>query len=545
MPLTVTLTEAEIATASGAPTPFTYLGWREGSALTPVGGVYHTLSNGWTCSSAANGADLDITVDITAAPNDVGLPGLPMVQFPRAYLEYRDNAGRLRWHWVDRVVDPIYLGPPNQPPVAVDDADTTEQDTPVTVSVLSNDSDPDGDTLTVTGATVPAAQGTVVINPDGTLTFTPAAGFTGTATITYTIDDGNGDTDTADVVITVTPSIGDVYYEARGLVAGEPFNWAIGSPEGNVTVKRADGTIVGTGASGTLTVPAIDSGETYFIVDDTTIASTWNMPNANDASHAAGEIHIVNGLISSLFYRNANNLKAIVLPAQAYPNFSQVNHSGGALLERLEMQGTYANGGIRINAVMDPAATQYVHLPDDAAVTGNIGQLNVRNLDVADAAYFNWRAAASGGNVVGNTLVDLPTGNTYNRGISFIASTGTGFSMEVSAFATVASNAATAAINFTGTLPGSSSPAGWDYTDDSNIYHIGYWLNQLVAAGRDASAQYGLLTELGDWAGDPNGYGTTRIYTAAAQASADALAGAALPNPPTKWRSPSLGEFRM
>ena len=55
----------------------------------------------------------------------------------------------------------------NDPPVAGDDTASTDEDTPVTITVLGNDSDPDGDDLTVTSAS--AANGEVTINPDGTL----------------------------------------------------------------------------------------------------------------------------------------------------------------------------------------------------------------------------------------------------------------------------------------------------------------------------------------------------------------------------------------
>ncbi len=94
--------------------------------------------------------------------------------------------------------------PVNDAPVAVNDLAATPEDTATTVNVLANDSDLDGDTLTVTGATVPAAQGTVAVNPDGTLLYTPATNFNGTATITYTISDGNGGSATATVTVTVT-----------------------------------------------------------------------------------------------------------------------------------------------------------------------------------------------------------------------------------------------------------------------------------------------------------------------------------------------------
>jgi hypothetical protein len=91
----------------------------------------------------------------------------------------------------------------NPAPVAANDTETTPEDTPVTIPVLSNDNDPDGDPLTITAATSP--NGTVTINADGTLGFTPAPNFNGVATISYTISDGNGGTAIATATVTVTP----------------------------------------------------------------------------------------------------------------------------------------------------------------------------------------------------------------------------------------------------------------------------------------------------------------------------------------------------
>jgi len=93
----------------------------------------------------------------------------------------------------------------NDPPVAVDDSDTTPADTPVTIDVLDNDSDSDGDTLTVDSLT----QGTngSVINNGSDVTYTPDPGFNGVDSFTYTISDGNGGTDTATVTVTVTKTL--------------------------------------------------------------------------------------------------------------------------------------------------------------------------------------------------------------------------------------------------------------------------------------------------------------------------------------------------
>ncbi|WP_051116670.1 Ig-like domain-containing protein [Sphingomonas sp. PAMC 26617] len=97
----------------------------------------------------------------------------------------------------------VTVVPVNDPPVAVNDTATTNEDTPVTLAVLRNDSDREGNPLTVTAAH--SAQGATTINPDGTIGFTPAAHFTGVATVTYAISDGNGGSATATATITVLP----------------------------------------------------------------------------------------------------------------------------------------------------------------------------------------------------------------------------------------------------------------------------------------------------------------------------------------------------
>ena len=90
----------------------------------------------------------------------------------------------------------------NDPPNAVDDVATAiTMANPITITVLVNDSDPDGDPLTVIAVSTPA-NGTAVINGDYTVTYTPNAGFFGTDTFTYTISDGLL-TDTATVTVTV------------------------------------------------------------------------------------------------------------------------------------------------------------------------------------------------------------------------------------------------------------------------------------------------------------------------------------------------------
>ncbi|HEY3176922.1 MAG TPA: M36 family metallopeptidase [Candidatus Polarisedimenticolia bacterium] len=96
---------------------------------------------------------------------------------------------------------------PNRPPDAVDDAAVTEENTPVSVDVLANDSDPDGDAITLASLTQPA-HGSALNNGDGTVTYTPDNGFTGLDTFTYTAEDGLGGSDTATVTVQVNEDMG-------------------------------------------------------------------------------------------------------------------------------------------------------------------------------------------------------------------------------------------------------------------------------------------------------------------------------------------------
>jgi hypothetical protein len=90
----------------------------------------------------------------------------------------------------------------NLAPVAVADAAGVGENGQVTISVLINDSDPDGDTLTVSGTT--QGTGGSVLHNGSSVTYTPDAGFVGSDSFDYSIDDGFGGTASATVSITVT-----------------------------------------------------------------------------------------------------------------------------------------------------------------------------------------------------------------------------------------------------------------------------------------------------------------------------------------------------
>ncbi|UCL88439.1 retention module-containing protein [Pseudomonas sp. HS-18] len=104
----------------------------------------------------------------------------------------------------------------NDAPTLVADTATTKEDTSVKIDVLANDTDVDGDKLTVSAAS--ASNGSVVINTDGTLSYTPKTNFSGNDTISYTVSDGHGGTATSTVAVSVSPVA-----DAPQLISGSIF----------------------------------------------------------------------------------------------------------------------------------------------------------------------------------------------------------------------------------------------------------------------------------------------------------------------------------
>jgi gliding motility-associated-like protein len=193
----------------------------------------------------------------------------------------------------DTAILQISITPVNDAPVAQNDNGTTQEDQPLTGNVLTNDTDVDGNPLTVTQiviggisypagttATIPGV-GTLVVNPNGTYTFTPAPNFNGTVPpVQYFISDGQGGTasatlqifvqsvaDPEDIQIATTPVCisGTVTLQAStSTVANPVFKW------------YADATLTNllfTGA--TYVTPTISSSTNYYV----TVSGTGVLPN--------------------------------------------------------------------------------------------------------------------------------------------------------------------------------------------------------------------------------------------------------------------------
>ena len=177
----------------------------------------------------------------------------------------------------------ILVNPVNDPPIALDDADTTNQDTPVLIDVVANDDDPNdpaGNIDPTTVDTIPGSgpsNGSLTIDPvTGVVTYTPAPGFNGADTFDYVVcDDGNplpSQCDTATVTITIDQSNNPPVAVDDVTTTDEDTPVVIdvvgndddpNDPAGNIDPMTVD-TIPGSGPSnGTVTINPVTGEVTY------------------------------------------------------------------------------------------------------------------------------------------------------------------------------------------------------------------------------------------------------------------------------------------
>ena len=103
----------------------------------------------------------------------------------------------------------LNVGSFNHPPIAVGDNFNVAKGTPLTVSapgLLANDTDPEGNSLTAVLVSGPA-HGSVVLNPNGSFTYTAAAGYNGPDSFTYNANDGTSSSSPATVKLNALGSI--------------------------------------------------------------------------------------------------------------------------------------------------------------------------------------------------------------------------------------------------------------------------------------------------------------------------------------------------
>jgi VCBS repeat-containing protein len=155
----------------------------------------------------------------------------------------------------------ITVDPVNDAPTAVNDSYSTTEGTPLTLAapgVLGNDSDADGNPLTAVKVTDPA-HGSVALNADGSLLYTPAANYSGPDSFTYKANDGTADSNVATVTITVNPLLQPAAFTSTDhttFKVGTPGSFPVtasGAPAPTITLTSANAPAWLTFANNTLT----------------------------------------------------------------------------------------------------------------------------------------------------------------------------------------------------------------------------------------------------------------------------------------------------
>jgi hypothetical protein len=188
----------------------------------------------------------------------------------------------------------------NYAPVANGDDCVTDGDTSVVINVLANDSDVDGDALVPIVVDGPR-HGVLTLNPDGSFTYAPVAGFDGSDAFTYKASDGMADSNVAIVTITVNP----VIPPAAPTIDLDAASDSGRSDTDDIT---RDNTPTFSGAADAGSTVKIYSGTTFLGQTEATAENTWTFMTGAladgvhvitaTATNAAGKVSAPSDLLS-------------------------------------------------------------------------------------------------------------------------------------------------------------------------------------------------------------------------------------------------------
>ncbi len=335
----------------------------------------------------------------------------------------------------------------NDAPVAIDDAASTQIDTSVTINVLANDSDAEGDPLTLTSAT--ADTGSVSIDQQQ-LTYTPATGFSGQANITYIVSDNSGDTDSGLAVVTVSSS---------DLVANNDSVTTLEDTSVNIDVLandtgdeglRIDDASVNNGSidledDNTLTyTPAANffgiASFTYFVSDNSggrdSATVTVNITSVNDGPNASPDTYTLTpsqsvnvsatqGVLKNDSDIESDSFTATVVSAPSHSNSFTLNADGSFTYQHdgsknksdsftykaTETDGTAGNTTtVTLNIANINTPAMLCNIPPLTAISGEAFSVNLQaNNPDNDNLTYTATGLPAWLTLVGNTLSGTPT----------------------------------------------------------------------------------------------------------------------------------------
>ncbi|NOI82424.1 hypothetical protein F0237_17290, partial [Vibrio tubiashii] len=306
-----------------------------------------------------------------------------------------------------QLFEPIFVDL-NSDPLGESIAVTTDEDTAISGTLTATDQNPT-DTLTFSQTSTPT-NGTAVVNPDGTWTYTPNINFDGDDSFTVTVDDGNGGTDTLVVNVTVTP-IPEITVSGGGDVSEgsdatytisydkpstqdttlrltNQLNTAESDDVGSIQVQTSTGQTLTVNADGTVLVPA---GTTSLNV---TIPTTQDDIYEGDESFTLN-VESVSGLVGNGASQSTIKDDGSAGPDDDRPRVDSIsnptitegedavfqvslsNRSESETTVRLNLQGGTAAGGVDF---VNTSAT--IIFSDGTSKTFNVANDGSINVDV-------------------------------------------------------------------------------------------------------------------------------------------------------------------
>jgi Bacterial Ig domain/PKD domain len=306
----------------------------ERSALTAT--YARVKADGFTPAELAQLEDLDYSPDEIASIRShfeidaSAFPTTETVQQVFRQLATTLEGGIGAWDLLARsaaaAADSVAAGGGNRPPVATDDTLSTPPETAASLDVLANDSDPDGDSLTLTSSTQ-GANGSVNCGSSGGCTYTPNGGFNGTDTFTYTVSDGKGGTAVGTVRVTVALSpllvdftppssiipeggSGSFTPHVSGAVFPVTVRWEVDSPGGTVSTQS--------GSSATL----ITAARSLVLPQDGEIPVTLTVSDAAGRSQARTRSVQVSNVAPSVSVSACSLVQGLAVHALAGTEFT-------------------------------------------------------------------------------------------------------------------------------------------------------------------------------------------------------------------------------
>ncbi|MEZ4633074.1 MAG: Ig-like domain-containing protein [Deinococcales bacterium] len=394
------------------------------------------------------------------------------------------------------------------PPVAIDDEVVAQPDSPVTISVIGNDYDLDGMVVAetvrlidpVTGAEVLSVtilgEGTYTVNPDGTISFVPEAGFRGQSSVQYVVYDNDGLVSNAATLSIIVPelAVAKEVIAANVASSGTPGNFEVTFEL--VIENVGGGSLVGLSLVDDLVSQLGGAFVALVVVPTISDSNTANLPNLNPSyTGFAPNSDIFDGISGQL---NSGEYIRIQLTIEIDPD-----HPSAILPLHNQATGSASTpDGVTVvdnsDSGSNPATTNPGE-PGDNGTKDDATPISLPSMGVAKSVLGDVINHGDGRYTVSYRIIVANTGNTnldnvqVSENLAEVFAAAQGFSVTSLSSDSLSVNSAFDGQGDTGLLTiGNSLAVGQTATLDLSVTiipgsNMGPYLNTVLASAQDPS----------------------------------------------------------